>query len=372
MIRLLAIGLLFSVLFLGQRLLYHKLWLKNLRVDIQFSQGHITEGEQGELREIVENRKWLPLAMLKVKFRTDRQLLFDDDQGSRTTDQFYRNDIFRVGGRERVTRTLKFIGGRRGYYTVEGADLVAADLFLTSQLTAAVDFQTHVYVYPRSWISEEMKRSLIRLNGETLSRRHLLEDPFEYRGIREYQPFDDMRSVNWKATAKAGDLMVNQKNYTSLRNVRIYFNIQDDNVLKKDACVEMAIRITAGLCAWFLERGIQTACYGNGVDILTGKHVEIAPRAGEGQMDAVCRTLARLDTGKKTVSFVDVFEERIFQGDASCLICFVSPNQYEDFVGLLERLRDAGRDFIWYYPLEESRTPKLPASLRDFIQPVHF
>ena len=43
-----------------------------------------------------------------------------------------------------------------------------------------------------------------------------MEDPFEYRGIREYQPYDDMRSVNWKATAKTGDLKVNQN--TNINN----------------------------------------------------------------------------------------------------------------------------------------------------------
>ncbi|MCM1027137.1 MAG: DUF58 domain-containing protein [Roseburia sp.] len=372
MIRLLGIALLFLLFFLGQRVLYQKLWRRELLVDIRFSQDHITEGEQGELKEIIENRKRLPLAMLKVKFRTDRQLLFAGDESSRTTDQFYRNDIFRVGGRERVTRTLKFTGGRRGYYTIEGADLVAADLFLMNQMTSSVSFRTEVYVYPKPWVNEEMKRSLVRLNGEQLAKRHLLEDPFEYRGIREYQPYDDMRSINWKATAKTGDFKVNQKNYTSLRNVRIYFNIQDDNILKKDASVEMALRITAGLCACFLQQGIQTSCCGNGVDILTGKHLEIGARAGEGQLDAVCRALARLDTEKKPVSFPDTFEERLLTAEENCLICFVSPNQYDDFVRLLERLQESGKDFIWYYPVEGHQTPKLPPSLEARIQLVHF
>ncbi|MCM1189059.1 MAG: DUF58 domain-containing protein [bacterium] len=372
MIKLLGIGLLFLFLFLIQKVVYEKLWQKNLSVDICFSQDHVFEGEQGELKETIENRKRLPLAMLKVKFRTDRHLIFEDTKGSRTTDQFYRNDIFRIGAMERVTRTLKFTGGRRGYYTVEDADLVAADLFMMNQMTGSRRFRTYIYVYPKPWLSEEMKRSLIRLNGETLAKRHLLEDPFEYRGVREYQPYDDMRSINWKATAKTGDFKVNQKNYTSLRNVQICFNLQDDNILKKDACVEMTIRITAGLCTWFLRQGIQTACFGNGVDVLTGKHLEIAARAGEGQTDAIYRALARLDTSGNTVSFCDTFEERLFSGDSGCLTCFVAPNQYDDFVAVLERFRAAGRDFIWYYPVEGSREQETPASLQDHIQLIRF
>ena len=87
--------------------------------------------------------------------------------------------------------------------------------------------------------SRRLRQSFVQLNGEMLTRRHLLEDPFEYRGIREYQPYDDMRSINWKATAKTGDFKVNQMGYTSLKSVRIFFNIQDDNILKKEEAVEM-------------------------------------------------------------------------------------------------------------------------------------
>ena len=117
--------------------------------------------------------------MLKVKFKTDRHLLFGNEKGSRTTDQYYRNDVFRIGGGERVTRTLRFRGGRRGYYTIDEVSLVASDLFFLSQLVADVPLKTEVYIYPRPYDAARLRQSLIQMNGEMLSRRHLLEDPFE-------------------------------------------------------------------------------------------------------------------------------------------------------------------------------------------------
>lgn len=113
MIRLLVIGVLFFLLFVLQKKLYERLWRRHLTVSVEFARDHIFQGDWGELEEIIENRKRLPLAMLKVKFKTDRHLVFGDRKGSRTTDQFYRNDVFRIGGLEKVTRTLKFQGGRR-------------------------------------------------------------------------------------------------------------------------------------------------------------------------------------------------------------------------------------------------------------------
>lgn len=371
MIKLLGIGLLFFLLMFLQRELYKRLWKKHLNVGIAFSREHIFEGEQGELKEVIENRKRLPLSMVKVKFRTDKHLLFDDCKGSRTTDQFYRNDIFRIGGGERVTRILKFKGGRRGYYTINGISLVASDLFLTSQMVEDVPLRTFLYVYPKPFDSAEFRRSLTQQNGEVLAKRHLLEDPFEYRGIREYQPYDDMRSINWKATAKTGELKVNQRNCTSLKSIRVFLNAEDTGIMKKEACVEAAIRITAGISAFFLQQGIQVACYGNGVDCLNGKHLSLEAKAGDGQLTAILRGLARLDLEKGVLDFTETFEEPLLAQTAGTVTYFVSPNQYDDFVRLVKKYQDAGKEYVWFYPVAGSKEPELPPELAEHIRVIH-
>lgn len=372
MIKILGIGLIGYLLFIAQRRIYEKLWLKHLKVSISFGTNHIFEGEQGELKEIIENRKHLPLSMLKVKFKTDRHLEFGNEKGSRTTDQYYRNDVFRISGGERVTRTLKFRGGKRGYYTIEEISLVASDLFFLSQMTADQAVKAELYVYPKPYDSERLRQSLVQLNGEMLTKRHLLEDPFEYRGIREYQPYDDMRSINWKATAKTGDFKVNQRNYTSLKSVRIFFNIQDDNILKREDAVEMSLRIVVSLCLFFLKQGMQVSCYGNGLDVLTHKPLSIDAKASEGQMDFIYRALARIDTSLPAESFVQIFEERMFQESKGAFTCFVAPNQYEDFTGLLKRFEEAGNAFTWFYPIQGNKAPELPAGLEKQIEVIYF
>lgn len=368
MIKLFGTGILFFLLFLLQKTVYRRLWHKNLAVDISFSREYIFEGEEGILREIIQNRKRLPLPMLKVKFKTDRHLIFGNSvEGARTTDQFYRNDMFRVGGGEKITRMLKFTGGRRGFYEIDGASLVASDIFLTSQMVDDISLHAEIYVYPRPCDSQELRRSLTQINGEILSKRHLLEDPFEYRGIREYQPFDDMRSINWKATARTGDLKVNEKNYTSLKFVRIFFNVEDNGVIKKEEYVEASLRLVSGMCAFFLQQGIQTACYGNGVDTKTHAPLAIEARAGDKQYDAICRGLARLDLDQPTVNFVEYFEEKLFSEAKETITFFVSPNQYDDFVELLERYADGGNDFYWFYPFPRGKKPKLSEKLMKHV-----
>ena len=161
-------------------------------------------------------------------------------------------------------------------------------------------------------------------------------------------------------------------NYTSLKSVRIFFNIQDDNILKKDAAVEMTLRIVASLCQIFLQQGIQVSCYGNGVDIVTHSPLNIPPKAGQGQMDAVYRGLARIDVEQPAANFPEIFEEMLFQKAQGSFTYFVAPNRYDDFVELLTRYRDAGNPFLWFYPSSSGRDPELPPALEQYIDVVRF
>ena len=366
--KIIGIGLIAFLLFLLQRKVYEKLWDKNLKVSISFVQTGISEGEEGQIVEIVENRKHLPLNMLKVKFQTNRNLEFADDPGSKTTDQYYRNDIFQIGGGEKITRKLTFVGKKRGYYHIKNIDLVGSDLFLSAEMVRSMGTTCYLYVYPKIFYSREFWISLQKLNGEVLVKRHLLEDPFEYRGIREYQPFDDIRSVNWKATAKTGDLMVNQRNYTAMQTIRIFLNVEDNGVLKKETEVEASMQIVMGLAAFFLSQGIKVACYANGRDIMTGESVNIDGGAGAGQQDVIGKALARLNTGVQPWNFTNIFEEKILHDAQGTITLFVSPNGYSDFLALLERCEKESVEYIWFYPYNTSAEPEVPDSIRKHVQ----
>ncbi len=403
MITLIGIGILGFLLLVAQQIVYRRLWLKNLNVDICFSTDHIFEGEMGELRETIENRKRLPLAMLKVKFMTDRHLVFGNAKGSRTTDNYYRNDVFCIGGGERIIRTLKFQGSKRGYYTIKELSLVASDLFFMSQMNSELTVQndashynkvpryTEIYVYPKPYDSNELRRALIYLNGDMITKRHLLENPFEYRGIREYQPYDDMRSINWKATAKTGDLKVNQRHYTALKNARIFFDIQlnpkpydaehyndpderlrYDTVWDREAVAEMVLRITAAVCAYFLKQGMQVSCFGNGVDVLTREAVEIPSKGGSRHMDYIYRSLARVDVEQPGVPFSHRFEDAVFEKSEDALNCFVSSDQGDEFAELLTRYQSTGSPFVWFYPVQRGKAlPKLPPAVAGHVSVLY-
>ena len=347
--KIIGIGIIAFFLVVIQMLLYKKYWAKSLHVSVTFRQNAIYEGDEGEIIEVIENRKRLPLPMLKVKFQTSKNLGFLDEKGSKTTDQYYRNDIFQVGGGEKITRTLHFIGKKRGYYRINNIDLVASDLFFLNEDSQNRTTSQYMYVYPGIYREEEFCHSLQKLNGEILVKRHMLEDPFEYRGIREYQPFDDIRSVNWKATARTGELKVNQKNYTAMQTIRIFLNLDDESIWKKDNEMEKAIQMVMGIASFFLGQGIRVSCYTNSKDILTEEPIELQGLSGIGQLEVLGKSLARVDVAKTPHKFVDLYREKILASSDRFFTFFVSVNEYTDFQSLLEECKTQGMDYHWYH-----------------------
>jgi len=89
-----------------------------------------------------------------------------------------------------------------------------------------------VKVYP-SYI--QMRRYQLHAIGSHLQdagvkRMRKIGHSMEFEQIKEYVRGDDYRTINWKATARKGDLMVN--NYTDERSQQIYCLINKGRVMK--------------------------------------------------------------------------------------------------------------------------------------------
>lgn len=339
-----------AALYLIQRWIYERYWCRGLTARLAFQTKSAVEGEDALLLEQVENRKALPLPMVKVKFQVSRNLRFADEGEGSVTDQYYRNDILSLSARQRVIRRLPFTCKKRGYYCIHGLDLVGADLFLSREMVMETAGESVLYVYPRPADGAELMAAIRRLNGEILAKRHMLEDPFEYRGIREYAPFDEMKSVNWKATARMDDLMVNIRGYTALQSVRIFLNLEDNDILQKSELIELCIRIAVRFAQELLDQGIRVAVYANGRDVLTGEILKMLPGAGISHMESINRALARVDAAR-TLPFEEAFATELEREEKETAALFLSVERGSRFRSLIERFAGYGTEFAWFCPL---------------------
>lgn len=350
---------------------YKRHWKDGLLVDFDFGRTIMTAGDKSELVEVVENRKRLPLSILDVKFQTDKKLIFADSSFTQVTDQYYRNDVFKISGGEKITRTIPFTASSRGYFTITGADIISSDLLMKASFNDRLPIERFLYVYPKKYKNSELDDVLRQINGDVSSKRNLTEDPFEFIGIREYQQFDSMNAINWKATARSGELMVNSKGYTNFPFVRVFMNVEDSSVFKRGDSVELGFSIAASVCDFFINRGIGVEVFSNGRDIIDGSVVRINKGNGGGHLENILRTLARVDlVNKKVADFTQEFVNELTDESGALLTVIISANAYDDFTSMLYEYGKEN-DYIWLYPVCGVMTLELPEKCIDNIRVIH-
>lgn len=311
--KLIIAVLISAVLFAVVRELYRRKWQEGLKVEIDFPDGTVREGEQSTLQEVITNDKWLPLPILQIKFAITKTFRFAGSSDSDVTDQYYRNEYFALRAYERISRTYPFICQRRGLFGMKNMDLVCKDLFMSEELYDAREHSAMLLVLPRRVPQKHIPLDCLRFLGEIESNLKLQEDPFAFAMIREYQPYDPMRALNWKISARMDRLMVNTFHTTLQKELVIFLNLTAHATLYEDRIREDLIRIAATLCAYFVEKKIPVALVTNGCDIVTKEPVKIAAGADRTHIRTLESALARIDTSVAMPDILNLLRERAHQ-----------------------------------------------------------
>lgn len=287
------------VLYLLQKTLYNKNWLKNLDVKVDFCDAHVTEGQKTKLVEIIENNKWLPIPFLHIKFTTSKYFLFPKEKNTSVSDLFYRHDIFSIGSYKRISRYYAFTCTKRGAYTINFIDVLSKDLFLIETYSSSAKTSSILYVKPRFLSFNELPTQLVTAVKTVIMRTRTLEDPFEFKGIRDYQPYDNIRYINWKATAKIGNLQVNTHFPTTSRDITICLNLETQIIASEDTMKEACIRLAYTIAQMLSDQGVPFKFYSNGIDQFTKEMVQLQSGCGAQHMNQLGIALARIDTSKR-------------------------------------------------------------------------
>ena len=349
-------------------LMYTKYWWKNLSIDLSFNRSRVTEGEDNILQEVVINQKALPVTVLHIKFLTSRFLSFYDMDNSSITDNYYRSDVFSLMNYQKITRNLQIKCSKRGFYNISRVDAVCNNLFTSDSLTKIYKPTSSFYVYPKQISTQECYPPFSRILGEILSKHRLYEDPFEFAGIREYQSYDSMKRINYKASAKMGQWMVNVPNYTSSRQVRILLNLESPLNRAFEDLMEHSIRIASSIASELLQKGISVSLCSNGIDVLQHNKVEVGVGSSYSHLRQINDALSRIDLTippMQTMEIIAPFFE--MTRDKDCFTILISAYQREDLQMQLANANLSKTEFSWILPThEEIRFPS-NVSLHKFI-----
>lgn len=256
----LAVGLVTAL----WNLFYRHYWAKNITVRLRFDTDALYAGEEAKLYEVIENRGTMPIPVLEVGFHTRKELDFAGEDNTNVSDYIYKRDIFAVLGKQKITRKIPLKCRRRGYYEIKEAELTTHSLLYKKSLSTALHSDAAIYVYPKMTNVSDIMPLCERMLGTLQCAKRLYEDPFAFRTIRDYTIDDPMKTINWKASAKTGTLMVNTFDSALSQKAMLFLDVADIGILKYQDLVEESISIAATLMRRLLRQGIEVGFCFNG------------------------------------------------------------------------------------------------------------
>lgn len=258
--------------------LWGKWSLLRVEASLELSKYRMFPGEEFQLEASIYNKKWLPLVWLEWNFDEKDGIVLGDGMGDNSLLRF----LWILWYKE-VNWTIKGRASNRGVYNIGEITLCSGDGFRFSESREKYDLDRTIYIYPKL-IPVNPPRLFPSLQwGASGQRGGFLEDPLLVDGIREYEDGDELRRMNWKATARTGKLQSNTYQPVILQQLVVYGDIQGfileeiphtnpdelrEYQVKMEEDFEHFLSVIASLLVKYMENGINTALAMNALNHL--------------------------------------------------------------------------------------------------------
>ena len=340
--------------------IYVKNWSNGLSVNLDLNKSKVYSGDKVIITETVTNANWLPLPMINIKFGIDKKLVFEEGTENMVlSDKSYKSDVFSLLFFQKITRRLPFTCTGRGYFYIDNLDIVSTDLFMKNVISLTRPVNKSITVFPKPVSSELIDIPYNRIMGTLLTKRYTYEDPFEFRTIREYQTYDSMRSINWNASARTGDLKVNVYENTSCQEICILLNLEDETIWEYEELKEESISLVCSLAYRLMDQGIGVSVLSNGMDTVTNQEIHVASGCAESHKLAIAEQLSRIDLKKKMQEFSTFLDTEKQQIPNNAMLVMVSLCKKNSLQEVYSKLAAEYSDSLWILPLLNGMSDKM-------------
>src|SRR5699024_9228119 len=143
-------------------------------------------------------------------------------------DKQFHKSLFSLKPYKKITRWHDVTCLKRGDYRMETVTMTSGDPLGFNPKHRVINVSNaNILVYPNLVPLGDIPFPTHSWMGYITVRRWIVEDPFLTAGVREYTHGDSMNAINWKATARTGNLQVNKKDFTADPHLMIYLNFDD-------------------------------------------------------------------------------------------------------------------------------------------------
>jgi len=334
--------------------IYNRYALKKVGYSRHFSKLSAFAGDEVEMVERIVNRKLLPLPWVRLESMMASGLVFgaQNNLDIRSGDKLQNHiSLFSLRPYRQIVRRHRVFCAKRGYYRLESATMTAGDPIGFAQPSKRFPLSLTLTVYPEVVPVEDLPLPNHSWLGDITVRRWIIEDPFLVSGTREYRSGDSLRSVNWKATARAGSLQVHQKDFTADHRLKICLNLETHEKMWKTVLdperIERAIQYAASVAVYAVNQGIDTGLLCNGW-IVGAEHepVRIDSSGGTAHMELMLEALAKLQL-ETVVTMPDLLEAELRGHPTDTDYLIISCHRGELLEEKVEELQRRGNGVEW-------------------------
>ena len=278
-----------------------RLWARSLfarvRVHREISPSRAFQGEPVELRLELENRKPLPLPWFDLRLGLSDEVEVEGETPAAASAPGLSWLIRRgaLGWYERRRWRVRLSARERGRFQAGPTQLHSSDLLGIFPRHWEDAGTTNFLAYPRVFALDDLGFPADRPLGEAKGRNRIFEDPLRIAGLRDYEPGDPLRRIDWKATARRGELQSRVYEPSAVQQIYVLLNIDTlehswEGYLKDD--LERSVSLAASLAVWSAGRRFATGLLANGSLPDSDRPLRLAPSRARSQLPRILEALA--------------------------------------------------------------------------------
>lgn len=338
-------------------------------------------GEEINLNYRLTNRKLIPLPRIEMRDQLPELLSpqeLDLPPGSAARANAYTHATH-LGWYERATWAIDLPCPQRGYYRLGPARLQSGDgfgIFSSQRDEVHID---GIVVYPRTVPLTELGLPAARPFGDVRGRERIFEDPMRFAGLREYQPGDSLRRIDWKATARSGVMQSRVYEPSSTHHFIVALNVDTLEHSWQGFLPEVfenTISAAASVARWAYEDRQAVGLVANGSLPEADRPIVIPPGRSPEQLSRVLEALGGIApmTLQSLGELLDRESHRLPLGST---LAVVTALMTEELAASLRRLRDEGQqvnvlsmvdqnwsDLLGRVPVQRLRHPAFEEAVR--------
>ena len=180
--------------------------------------------------------------------------------------------------------------------------------------------------------------------GDRKGRNRLFEDPLRTAGLREYRPGDPLRRIDWKATARSGELRSRVYDPSATQQLYLLVNIDTmahawEGYLEDE--LESTVSVAASVATWAAGARYAVGILANGAYPDADRPIRLAPSRSRDQLARVLEALAVIQplTMGDLAGAISRESGRLPTGSTLVLVASLIPPQ---LAGILLRLAGEG------------------------------